>query len=174
MSKLKGYFMLFGIAGAIVVLDQLTKATVRASLLLGETWMPFDWLAPYARIVNWHNTGAAFGLFPSASLLITIVAVLVAGAIIYYFPRVPREMVAVRVALGLQLGGALGNLIDRLLFGTVTDYISVWTFPVFNLADASITIGTGLLILAMLLEDRKAARKERAAGGASAREPSSE
>jgi signal peptidase II len=165
LSKLKDYLFLFGVAGGIVALDQLTKYRVRSSLALGEMWSPAAWLEPYARVVNWHNTVAAFGIFPSASIIITIVAILVAGGIIYYFPRVPRGMLLVRIALGLQLGGALGNLIDRMFFGTVTDFISLWTFPVFNVADASITIGTALLIGSMLLEDRRPAADEEPAAG---------
>jgi signal peptidase II len=155
LSKLKDYLVLFGIAGVIVALDQITKYKVRTELLLGETWSPFEWLEKYARIVHWNNTGAAFGILPSASKIFTIIAIVVVIAIIYYYPRVPKEQVAIRIALALQLGGALGNLLSRLLVGTVTDFISVLNFAVWNVADASITIGTALLIIAMLVEERK-------------------
>jgi signal peptidase II len=77
-------------------------------------------------------------MLPSAGLIFSIVALAVSAAIIYYFPRVPENQAAVRVALALQLGGAVGNLIDRVLLGTVTDFISLGAFPVFNVADASI------------------------------------
>ncbi len=155
LSKLKDYLVLFGIAGVIVALDQITKYKVRTELLLGETWSPFEWLEKYARIVHWNNTGAAFGILPSASKIFTIIAIVVVIAIIYYYPRVPKDQVAIRIALALQLGGALGNLLSRLLVGTVTDFISVLNFAVWNVADASITIGTALLIIAMLVEERK-------------------
>ncbi len=155
MSKLKDYLVLFGISGVIVALDQITKYKVRTELLLGETWSPFDWLEQYARIVHWNNTGAAFGILPSASKIFTIIAFIVVIAIIYYYPRVPKQQVAIRFALALQLGGALGNLLSRMLVGTVTDFVSVFNFAVWNVADASITIGTAILIIAMLVEEWK-------------------
>ena len=120
--------MLFGIAGVVVALDQLTKYFVRDNLALGESWSPFPWLTQYARIVHWSNTGAAFGIFPSGSIIFTITAVIVTIAIIYYFPQVPRQESALRIALSLQLGGAIGNLTSRLTVGAVTDFISVGTF----------------------------------------------
>jgi signal peptidase II len=82
-------------------------------------------------------------------------AIVVSCVIIYYFPRVPREDWLLRLALALQLGGAVGNLVDRITEGYVTDFISVGMFPVFNIADASISIGVALLILAMWLKERE-------------------
>lgn len=162
-SKVKDYLILVGGSGLIVALDQWTKYLVRTNLALSETWSPFEWLAPYARIVHWTNTGAAFGIFPSGSLIFTVVAVLVSVAIIYYFPRIPSEQRLLRLALVMQLGGALGNLTSRLVEGRVTDFISVGSFAVFNVADSSISIGTAVLIAGMWLEERRAARM-RAAG----------
>jgi signal peptidase II len=150
--------ILLGCAGLIVALDQWTKYVVRSELAVGETWMPIAWLAPYARVIHWNNTGAAFGLFPSASMIFTIVAFVVSVAILYYFPRVPSGQWPLRVALVLQLGGALGNLIDRLIVGTVTDFISVGTFPVFNVADASISVGVAVLVAGMWVEERRRPR----------------
>lgn len=92
------------------------------------------------------------------SLVFTILAFIVSLAILYYFPRVPRGEWLMRLALALQLGGAIGNLIDRLTLGTVTDFISVGTFAVFNVADASISVGTVILILAVWLSERKQKR----------------
>ncbi|HEY5902431.1 MAG TPA: signal peptidase II, partial [Anaerolineales bacterium] len=142
--------LLFGIAGAVVALDQWTKWLVRTHLDFPNSWLPqgWEWLSPYARIVNWHNTGAAFGMFQDGSLIFTVLAFIVIVAILYYYPRVEADDWPLRLAMGLQLGGALGNLIDRLTQGgEVTDFISVGTFPVFNIADASITVGVIVLIL---------------------------
>lgn len=86
--------------------------------------------------------------------IFTILAILVAGAIIYYFPKVPREDWPLRLAMSLQLGGALGNLIDRLTQGYVIDFISVGNFPVFNVADSSIFMGVVILILSMWIKER--------------------
>lgn len=149
------YIALLGTAGAVVAADQWSKAIVRTELSVGEVWAPFPWLMPYARFINWNNTGAAFGVFPSGGLIFTAVAVAVAVFILYYYPRVPAEQRLLRAALGLQLGGAIGNLIDRLLHGPVTDFISVGSFAVFNIADASISIGTALLVWVMWREERE-------------------
>ncbi|MEA4906588.1 MAG: signal peptidase II [Anaerolineaceae bacterium] len=153
---IRDYLLLALMAGAVIALDQWTKALVRDSLALGEYWSPWPWLTPYARIVHWHNTGVAFGMFPGMGQVFTVLAILVSVVIIYYFPRVAPQDWSLRVAMGLQLAGALGNLIDRVLFGGVTDFISVGTFPVFNVADSSITIGVLILILGIWLQERKA------------------
>jgi signal peptidase II len=157
-SAIVSYFQnilpLLLIAGAIVALDQFTKTIVRANLEISDIWVPWSWLGPYARIVHWKNTGAAFGMLPGLSDIFTILAVVVSIAILYYFPRVPREDWLLRLAMCLQLGGAVGNLIDRLTQGWVTDFISVGALPVFNVADASITTGVVLLLLDVWLKER--------------------
>ena len=163
---LKDYAFLFAIAGLIVVLDLWTKNLIRENLAYGETWNPWDWLTPYARLVHWKNTGAAFGLGQDFSLIFAGLAVLVVLAIIYYFPKVNPHSWLIRLGLAMQMGGALGNLVDRLLHDMrVTDFVSVWTFAVWNVADAAITVGTLILLLGVWLDDRKqqAAQTESAA-----------
>jgi len=155
---IRDYVYLIAVATIIVVLDQWTKQLVRTLIPFGGSWTPWPWLAPYARIVHWQNTGAAFGMFQSLGWVFTILAFLVSIAILYYFPRVPRNEWAMRLAMMMQLGGAVGNLIDRLTQGTVTDFISVGTFAVFNVADASISVGTVILVLAVWISDRKQKR----------------
>lgn len=148
MSRTRPYLTLLGIAGVVVAADQWTKYLIRSRLALGEQWAPWEWLAPFGRVVHSDNTGAAFGLFQDGALFFTIVAVVVSVAIFIYFPRVPHTERALRIALPMQLGGAAGNLIDRLLHdGRVTDFISLGRFPVFNVADASISIGVAVLLL---------------------------
>ncbi len=148
---------LFGLAGAIVALDQWTKWLVREHIEFGGQWLPewLTWLSPYARFVHWYNSGAAFGMFQNGNLFFTILAFVVIAAIIYYFPYVPRDDWSLKIALGLQLAGAVGNLIDRLMMGKVTDFISIGAFPVFNIADASITIGVATLLLGIWWKERK-------------------
>jgi len=158
------YGFLFVIAGLIVAIDQWTKELVRDNLVIGATWLPrgLEWLSPYARIVNWFNTGAAFGMFQSGSMVFTVLAFIVIGAIIYYFPQVDRHDWTLRLAMSMQLAGAIGNLVDRLIHaGKVTDFISVGTFPVFNVADASISTGTVILLLGVFFQER-AAQKAKA------------
>ncbi|MCW5873925.1 MAG: signal peptidase II [Anaerolineales bacterium] len=148
--NLRSYLSLVLVSGAIILLDQLTKAWVRDNLALSQTWMPWEQLAPYARIVHWQNSGAAFGMFQNAGAFFAVLAILVAGMIIYYFPRLEPGDWAVRLGMSLQLGGALGNLIDRLQHGHVTDFISIGNFPIWNIADAAITCGVAVMILDML------------------------
>ncbi len=150
MNQIRNYATLFLTAGAVIGLDQFTKSLIRANIPLGATWLPqgWDWLAPYARFVHWYNTGAAFGMFQGFGWIFTILAFIVAGMIIYYYPQVQDEDWWLKLAMGLQMGGALGNVVDRLMFeGRVTDFISVGAFPVFNVADSSITIGVLVLLL---------------------------
>lgn len=156
MSKVRDYLQLLGIAGLVVALDQLTKYLVRTNLQVGETWMPIPWLSKFVRVVHWSNTGAAFGLFPQGGVVFGVIAVVVSLAILYYYPQVPRRQLALRIALALQMGGALGNLTDRLIHDNrVTDFVSLGTFPVFNVADASVSIGVAILIAAMWIDERR-------------------
>lgn len=167
MKKLvQKYWAILVIAAIIVFLDQWTKGLVRANLPFGASWLPesMQWLSPYARIVHWYNTGAAFGMFKDASMILTVLAFVVIAAILFYYPQVESDDWSLRLALSMQLGGALGNLIDRLTIGHVTDFVSVGRFPVFNVADASITIGAVVLFLGVWARER--ADKQQAASSA--------
>ena len=147
---IQDYAFLFGITALIVLLDQWSKFLVRTQLMVGETWAPWDWMLPYMRVIHAKNSGAAFGMFQGLGGIFTILAIVVTVVIIYYFPKVPREDWLLRLAMALQLGGALGNLIDRIgQGGFVTDFISFGGFPVFNVADASISVGVALMVFAM-------------------------
>ncbi len=151
------YKLLAIIVSSVIILDQITKALIRQLLPLGEMWVPagMEGLMPYARIVHWYNTGVAFGMFQGRGWIFSLFGLLVAVAILVYFPRVPREDWPLRVAMSLQMGGALGNAIDRVTIGHVTDFISVGTFPVFNVADSAITIGVGVLMLGIWIQERR-------------------
>ncbi|MDP2778494.1 MAG: signal peptidase II [Anaerolineales bacterium] len=160
-SKIKDYLILLGVASIMVALDQWTKWLVRENIQYGGMWLPDSliWLSPYARIVHWYNSGAAFGMFQNGNLIFTILAFIVIGAIFYYYPFVQNEDWTLKLAMGLQLAGAAGNLVDRLMMGKVTDFISIGTFPVFNVADSSITIGVVVLLLGVWIRERKEKRK---------------
>jgi signal peptidase II len=170
LKILRDYLGLFVVSGIVVLLDQWTKWLVRTNLVVGEAWLPgsLSWLMPYARIVNWGNTGAAFGMFQGRGIIFTILAIVVAIVIVYYYPRVPAEDWWLRLALSLQFAGALGNLVDRITIGPVTDFISVGNFPVFNVADASITVGVIIMIVGVWWKDRDEKKKAAAESGASA------
>lgn len=170
----RNYVFLLVIAGLIIAFDQWTKSLVRANLEFQEVWSPWPWLAPYVRIVHWRNTGAAFGIFQGFGDIFTVLAIVVAIAIVYYFPQVPREDWPLRLAMGLQLGGAVGNLIDRVTIGWVTDFVSVGRFPVFNVADASISTGVAVLIVGVWWKDRHQEPSESAAEPDTSPEPVSD
>jgi signal peptidase II len=127
----------------LVVIDQLTKALVRANLALGEVW--FD--AGVFQIVHVQNTGAAFGIFKGNSLTLIITSVIgIIVILILTFLLHGRwrflESLWVQVAMALVMGGAIGNnLIDRIRMGHVTDFIDFKFWPAWNVADASITVG---------------------------------
>lgn len=152
---LKDYAFLISIASVIIALDQWSKYLVRKNLDFQEMWAPWDWLLPYARFVHWKNTGAAFGMFQGMNTIFMLLAVVVAGFILYYFPRIPRSEWYLRLALCLQMSGAIGNLIDRIHQGYVTDFVSLGTFAVFNVADASISIGTAVMLVGVWIKERQ-------------------
>lgn len=164
------YAVLLGITGVVVVLDQWTKWLVRENIPFAAQWLPenLQWLMPYARLVHWENSGAAFGMFQGGSAVFTVLAFIVIGVILFYYPQIESEGWMFRLALALQLSGAIGNLLSRLTHdGKVTDFISVGTFPVFNVADSAITVGTAVLILGVWLSER-AAKQAQAASEAQA------
>jgi signal peptidase II len=152
---LKAYAFLLPISLTLIALDQWTKSLVRQNLVLNEFWTPVEWLAPYVRIVNWHNTGAAFGIFQGMNNVFVVLAIVIITLIVIYFPMIPADDYFFRLALSLQLAGAAGNLIDRLYRGYVTDFVSIGRFPVFNVADSCITMGVVVLLIGMWIEERK-------------------
>ncbi|HQA29663.1 MAG TPA: signal peptidase II [Brevefilum fermentans] len=164
MKKIiKSHGLLVAIAILIIALDQILKAIVRSNLNFGESWSPFSgFLKSFIRVVHWENYGAAFGLFQGGGVVFGLLAAVVSLVIIIFYSRIPHEHVLMRVALAMQMGGALGNLIDRIRFGPVTDFIAVGTFPVFNIADASITVGVALLLFALWYDERKEKARLRA------------
>ncbi len=153
------YAFLLGVAGLIVAFDQWTKWLVRTRLPYNESWAPWHWLLPYARIVHIQNTGAAFGSFQSFGNVFMVMAIIVSIGILVFYTRVAQNDWLLRVVMSLELGGALGNLIDRFTQRYVTDFVSLGNFAVFNVADASISIGVAILIVGMLIRDWKQKQK---------------
>jgi signal peptidase II len=145
IAKTRRLLLLYGIGFLIVLLDQYTKHWVRQSIPLGVSWNPIAWLEPIVTFTHVRNTGAAFGLLPQLSSVFIIVALVVIVGIIIYYRQLAQASLLLRIALGLQLGGATGNLIDRLTLGYVTDFVDFRVWPVFNIADSAIVIGTALL-----------------------------
>ena len=147
--------LLFLVAVVVISLDQFTKYLVEMRMPLNTTYAPFPDLEAFFRITHVSNTGAAFGLFTQGGVVFMVVAAIVSVAIILYNFSLPSGFFLLRVALGLQLGGALGNLIDRIRLGHVTDFLDFGPWPIFNLADTSIVTGVVTLGILMVLEQRR-------------------
>jgi signal peptidase II len=165
--------LFFSIAIGVVILDQLTKAWVRNNLAIGEVgpeWGP-------VRIIHVVNSGAAFGILPGQTAFLIIMSLFGLGAIVLYYVYPPMDHGLIRIALGMQLGGAIGNLLDRLRFGEVTDFVDVGNFPTFNVADACISTSIVIVIGFFVLQEfeerdkKKAEAVEGAQPGAVPRDP---
>ncbi len=151
---LKHNGLLFLIAAAVIVADQLTKALVRQNLALGEAWSPIPAIGDFFRFLYWQNRGAAFGTLQNAGPILTIVRIAIVLFIIVFYQKAEIKDVLVKVSLSLMLGGALGNLVDQFTLGFVTDFIAVGRFPIFNVADSCVTIGVGLMLLDMIIKEK--------------------
>ena len=156
MTRRTGVFLLC--AALVVSLDQVTKHLAASRLMPGES---ISVLGDFIRLTLVHNTGAAFGLFPGSRVPFIVVSVVAIGVVLYLFFRETYRSVANRVLLGCILGGAIGNLIDRVRLGYVVDFIDIGfgtaRWPVFNAADSAVTIGVILLAWNLARSGRVAA-----------------
>ena len=148
------------VAVAVFALDRVTKSWVEQNIALGSA-RPIA--GDYVRIVHAQNTGAAFGLLPERTTLLSVLSVLAVIAIVYYYRRIASSSWLVSATLGMQLGGAFGNLLDRITQGYVIDFVDVGVgdirFWAFNVADSSIVVGIFLVTLALWYEERRVAAK---------------
>jgi signal peptidase II len=147
-------FLLIILAVSVIALDQLTKYLVRANMEWGQS-IPSE---GFIRLTYTTNTGGAFGIFANQTFLLAIAAVLGILVFLVYFRYIPLENRLLKVGLGLDLGGAIGNLIDRLRFGEVTDFIDIGPWPVFNVADSAIVVGTVFIVYYLIFIAQKKAR----------------
>jgi signal peptidase II len=147
-----------GVAAVVFVIDRVTKAWVSENIPLG-TARPV--VGDYVRIVHAQNTGAAFGLLPERTTLLSVLSVVAVLAIVYYYRQIASNSSLVSATLGMQLGGAFGNLLDRITQGYVVDFVDVGIgdvrFWAFNVADSSIVVGIILVTLALWYEEHRAA-----------------
>lgn len=145
-------FPYFLIAGLAIGLDRLVKLWAASALTLSE---PHPLLGQAIRLTRVHNAGGAFGIFPGNGTLFLIVSSVVAVGLVSILLVARLRGRLVKFGLALILGGAVGNLIDRLHFGYVLDFFEVRGFPVFNLADACVTVGVGLILIHILFGGEK-------------------
>lgn len=145
------------VLAAVLVADQVTKALVRSGLALGEERSVF----PLVKLVNTRNRGVAFSALEGRTGLVTVVIAVAVVALIAYFAT-HRDRPRAWLPTGLLAGGAIGNVIDRLHQGYVTDFIRLPAWPVFNVADMAITFGVLALLLVAERPERADAAAERA------------
>lgn len=134
-------------AALIVIADQVTKRLIEAWLPFGDSWPAASWPV---RLMHVKNTGAAFSMLQNQTLFLTVMSLVGLGAIVLYFRFRPSDHPLLRIALALQLGGAIGNLIDRARYGEVTDFIKIPHWPVFNVADSAISVGVVTVVVFLL------------------------
>ncbi|HEX76140.1 MAG TPA: signal peptidase II [Dehalococcoidia bacterium] len=154
-SGRRGGIFLF-IAAFVVVVDQISKLWVRSHLLPGESFPEVGFL----RLTYVQNTGSAFGLFANQAFLLSLIAIVGLVVILLFYRYLSESNILGNLALGLVFGGAVGNLIDRLRLGYVTDFIDVrlwhdFHWPAFNVADSAITVGTIALACFIFLALKK-------------------
>ncbi len=141
------------IVALVLLADQLTKWVVSATMELGKS-IPDEGIA---RITYTYNTGGAFGLFRDQTFFLILASVVGVGVLVWFYRSHPHPGLLFKLSLGLQLGGALGNLANRVIQGRVVDFIDLGWWPVFNLADASIV--TGIFTLAFLFHSPQSSKR---------------
>ncbi len=150
VARLAGFL---GLAVLVFALDQATKWLIVQWLREPGVSVPVLW--PVFSLTYVTNTGAAFGLFANQNLLFIFIAVVVIAVILFFYRYLLADHLLLRVSLALQLGGALGNLLDRLRLGYVVDFLDFRVWPVFNVADSAITIGVLLLIYNLVFQPER-------------------
>ncbi len=164
MSWLKKAWVILLVAAVVVALDKLSKDWVRQTIPLNSFTVPVPSLGEYVIFEHVNNHGAAFGILQNQGYLFIGIAVIVIVAIFIYARYLPLDQWFVRVLLGLQLGGAVGNVLDRINQGFVTDFVKLgipglYYWPNFNIADSSIVVGVVALGVYIMWDDL---RKQRA------------
>lgn len=130
-----------------ILLDQFSKWLVNTKLKEIGTYPIIEGVFHLHYL---ENRGAAFGIFQDQRLFFIAITIVITGGILWYLTRYPQDSQLLTIALSLIAGGAIGNLIDRVLYGYVVDFFDFQFFPVFNIADSAIVIGQGLLIYYIL------------------------
>lgn len=152
--------MYYIVALIIILLDQMTKWQIVKSMEIGES---IEIIKDFFYITSHRNRGAAWGILQDQMWLFYIVTIVVVIAIIYYMEKQAKGIALFQLSLAFLLGGAIGNFIDRLFRKEVVDfldtYIFTYDFPIFNIADAALTIGVILLFIQMIFESREEKRK---------------
>lgn len=136
----------------LVIVDQLSKYYIRSNMVLGESIPVWEDIFHITYILN---PGAAFGLMANQTLFFIVLALVIIGATIYFYPVIRRESRLMKFGIGLLLGGAIGNLIDRVHIGMVVDFFDFRIWPIFNIADVGIVCGAFIIMAVSFLTHDK-------------------
>ncbi|ATW24870.1 signal peptidase II [Candidatus Formimonas warabiya] len=142
--------MLIAVALAVIIIDQGSKFLVRSQMAEMQTIPLIDNIFHLTYV---RNPGAAFSLLPNQTPVFIAITLLAAAVAIFFYYRVEREKIWLRLGIALMLGGAVGNLIDRIRFGEVVDFLDFRIWPVFNLADSAIVVGVALICWQLIRQD---------------------
>ena len=157
----KKYRILLIVFLVVIALDQSTKLMIQQTLPLHKT---VEIIPGFFNLIHVRNTGGAFGIFggekgPVGSVLFVVASLVAVGILVVLFLRVKEHEKTLAFSLALLLSGAIGNLLDRLSYGEVIDFldfhVSLYHWPAFNVADSAISIGIGLMALELLIKEQK-------------------
>lgn len=140
------------LALVVVIIDQLSKFYIQTHMTIGMS-MPV--IQDIFHITYILNPGAAFGLFEHQTSFFVIIAICMVIAVIYFYPRIPRQYRLLNLGTGLMVGGAVGNVIDRIKTGYVVDFFDFRIWPIFNIADIGIVCGVGCIIFTIMYLDKE-------------------
>ncbi|CAM3086163.1 signal peptidase II [Filibacter tadaridae] len=155
-------FIYYGLAALVIILDQVTKWLVVKNMEIGERISVAD---PYLGFLSHRNSGAAWGMLEGQMWFFYIVTVIVIAGIVYFFHKEAKGHPLFALSLMFILGGAIGNFIDRLVRKEVVDFVDVlipvvnYEFPIFNVADAALTVGVIFLIIHIIMDEKKNKKK---------------
>lgn len=133
----------------LVIIDQLIKYIVNNNMLLGQ---PYPLIEDFLNITYVRNTGIAFGLFKNNNLFMIIVISIILIILLYFYKKEKNKVFTLNIAVTLLVSGAVGNLIDRIYYGFIIDYIDFTFWPAFNIADSLIVIGSILLAVYLIFK----------------------
>lgn len=145
------------LAAVVVIFDQWSKYYVESHMHLG---MSIPLIENVFHLTYVLNPGAAFGMLEHRTSFFIVVALLLVVAVVYFYPRIPSGHLLLRTGIGLQVGGAIGNVIDRVKTGYVIDFFDFRIWPVFNIADMAIVGGVGMIIISILRSQQKEGQHE--------------
>lgn len=147
----------------MILIDQITKWLVVRNMEIGESIPIID---GFFYLTSHRNSGAAWGILQNQMIFFYIITVLFIGIAVFYMQKYAKDNKLLGISLGIILGGAIGNFIDRLLFQEVVDFLDFYlfnyNFPIFNIADSALTIGVILLLIVTIIDERNEKRKVKA------------